>query len=64
MTVAERSPTSGIDLYADAVLEEPWSTYKELRDLGPVVYLEKIDAYAVARYADVREMLRDWQAFT
>jgi cytochrome P450 len=64
MTVAERSPSSNVDLYADAVLADPWATYKELRDLGPVVHVEPIDAYAVSRYADVREVLRDWESFT
>ncbi|MBS1676275.1 MAG: cytochrome P450 [Actinobacteria bacterium] len=64
MTVAERSPSSRVDLYADEVLEDPWSTYKELRDLGPVVHVEPIDAYAIPRYAEAREVLRDWQRFT
>ena len=31
---------------------------RQLRDLGPLVYLEKQDVYAIARYADVREALR------
>lgn len=64
MTVADRTPSSNVDLYADAVLEDPWATYKELRDIGPVVYIESIDAYAVARYANAREILGDWESYT
>jgi cytochrome P450 len=64
MTVATASPSSKIDLYSDEVLAEPWAAYRELRELGPAVYVEPIDAYAVARYADVREVLRDWERFT
>jgi len=34
-------PISNIDFYSDAVIQDPYPVYAELRDLGPVVYLEK-----------------------
>ncbi|HVV14339.1 cytochrome P450 [Amycolatopsis sp.] len=43
--------------------EEPYGYYRELRDAGPAVYLEKLDAYALSRYEDVRAALKDWHTF-
>ncbi|WP_166462680.1 cytochrome P450 [Amycolatopsis acidicola] len=43
--------------------EEPYGYYRKLRDAGPVVYLENLDAYALSRYEDVRAALKDWHTF-
>ncbi|WP_236796943.1 cytochrome P450 [Amycolatopsis sp. GM8] len=61
MTEAARST---VDLFAPDVAAEPYPHYRELRDAGPVVYLEKLDTYALTRYEDVRSALRDWETFT
>jgi cytochrome P450 len=58
----EPNPIAGVpiwphDLYAESVLREPQSTYRELRTLGPVVWLEKHGVYALPRYAEVRAAL-------
>lgn len=50
-------PSTSLDLYSDAQLLEPFEAYRELRDLGPLVYLETLDAYVAARYRDVKEIL-------
>ena len=50
-------PVSKIDFYSDAVIQDPYPVYEELRALGPVVYLEKNDLYIVARYKEVSEVL-------
>lgn len=57
-------PSSDIDIFADEVMENPYPHYKELRQMGPVVFLEKLDAFAVTRYADVRAALVNWQVFS
>ena len=50
-------PVSDIDFYSDAVIKDPFPIYAKLRDLGPVVYLEKDGLYIVARYKEVSEVL-------
>jgi cytochrome P450 len=58
------APSCGIDLWADEVLLEPWEAYRSIRDLGPAVYLERYGFHAVGRYDGVREVTRNWEAFT
>jgi len=58
------TPRAAIDIYADAVLGDPYETYRTLRDLGSAVYLESLDAWFVGRFADVRTVLNDWRTFS
>lgn len=57
-------PVSGVDLWSDENLLDPFPAYRELRDLGPVVYLERYDLYAVTRYEDVKFVTANWQQFS
>ncbi len=50
-------PVSDIDFYSDEVIKDPYPVYAHLRELGPVVYMEKNDLYLVARYQEVSEVL-------
>jgi cytochrome P450 len=59
----ERAPTSTLDPYTDRALLDPWTLYRELREMGPVVWLEKYEMFAVTRYDAVVKVLRDWEAF-
>jgi cytochrome P450 len=52
-----------IDLFADAVLENPYGCYAALRDNAPATYLPAYDAWALARYEDVRGALMNWATF-
>jgi cytochrome P450 len=61
--LAEQSPTSTLDPYADEALLNPWPLYGELREMGPVVWLERYGMFALTRYDAVAKVLRDWQAF-
>jgi cytochrome P450 len=58
-----RAPQFDVDLFSDANLTEPYPIYERLRAAGPVVYLSAIDAYALARYDDVRAGLGDHATF-
>ena len=58
-----RSPAYDVDFYGDAFLADPDTHYRAMRDLGPVVWLPQYDAYAITRYADVREALRNDKIF-
>ncbi|HKT01363.1 MAG TPA: cytochrome P450 [Rugosimonospora sp.] len=57
------TPTSPADPFALDVLADPYPLHEALREAGPVVYLERYGVYAMARYREVREALRDWQGF-
>lgn len=57
-------PSTDIDLFDDAVLADPYPVYAELRDLGPAVYLERANAWAVPRYESVRNVLTDPDTFS
>lgn len=56
-------PVLDVDPFAPEALADPASLDSSLRDAGPVSYLPRIDAYAVARHAEVSMALRDWQHF-
>src|SRR6266545_7184209 len=57
-------PRSDVDLFSDEMLTDPWETYRRLRDMGPVVYMEPLEAWAISRYADLRLALREWETFS
>jgi cytochrome P450 len=61
--LAHKGPTSTLDPYTDEALLNPWPLYGELREMGPVVWLEKYNMFALTRYDAVAKVLRDWQAF-
>ena len=62
-SLADKALTSTLDPYADEALLKPWPLYSELREMGPVVWLEKYGMFALTRYDAVAKALRDWQAF-
>jgi cytochrome P450 len=57
-------PESDIDLFCDDALSDPYSRYRELRDLGPAVWLRSMSMFALPRFDDVRNALRNWQTFS
>jgi len=56
-------PTSPLDPYTDEALLNPWPLERELREKGPIVWLEKYGMFALTRYDAVVKVLRDWEAF-
>jgi cytochrome P450 len=62
-SLAGKAPTSALDPYADEALLNPWPLYRELREMGPVVWLEKYGMFALTGYDVVVKALRDWEAF-
>jgi cytochrome P450 len=53
-----------VDVWSDTNLRDPFPLYAELRALAPVVRLARHDCYAVTRYAEIRDLLQDWESFT
>ena len=51
-------PSLDIDFYSDEVIRAPYPVYEQMRELGPVVYLPRHDLYALPRYTEVSEVLR------
>lgn len=64
MDATATRPSSGIDLFSDESLTDPYDGYRRLRDEGPAVYLEKHDIWVIPRFAGVRDALRDWEHFS
>lgn len=55
--------SSDVDPFDEAFLTDPWPYHEQLRDAGPVVYLERYGVWAIARYDDVVATLHDWKTF-
>jgi hypothetical protein len=56
-------PSLDVDPFSMAFLADPHPAHEMLREVGPVVRLDKWSVYAVARYAEVRAVLNDPQTF-
>ena len=52
------TPSLDIDFYSDDVINDPHPVYAQMREMGPVVYLPQHDLYALPRYKEVSEVLR------
>jgi cytochrome P450 len=56
--------TTDLDPFSDEALRDPYGLYRQLRDLGPVVRLERWDLLALMRYEEVRAALFDWETYS
>ena len=64
IAVPEGAPTSDIDLWSTEQLDNPYASYKALRDAGPAVWLNLHHVWALTRFSSVREALLKADAFT
>ena len=53
-----------MELFTDEALADPYPLYDELRDAGPAVWLSDLEVYALPRYAETREVARNWEVFS
>ena len=44
--------------------ENPYPSYGRLREEFPLYHVARHDVWALSRYADIKEGLRDWQTFS
>ena len=58
-----QTPVYHDDFYSDAVILDPYTVYAKLREMGPVVYMEQHDVYALPRYAEVASVMRQPKRF-
>jgi 4-methoxybenzoate monooxygenase (O-demethylating) len=57
-------PRSQIDPFSDEFLADPFAGLDELREAGPVVYLDRYGIYAVARHEQVSAVLHEPTVFS
>ena len=50
--------------YSDSFFDDPYDTYRWMRDEAPVYYSERWDFYALTRHEDVVAAHRDWETFS
>src|ERR1700744_1260817 len=50
--------------YSDVFFDDPYETYRWMRDEAPVYYSERCAFYALTRYDDVVAAHRDWETFS
>jgi cytochrome P450 len=58
------APACALDPFGDDFLRDPFAFHAELREAGPVVWLERYGVWAMARYAEVHDALRDWATYS
>lgn len=63
-TATVDAPTSDYDPFTPEAILDAHAHDGALRDVAPAVYLPRYDVWAVARFADVHAMLKDWETFT
>jgi 4-methoxybenzoate monooxygenase (O-demethylating) len=57
-------PVSPVDPFTDDILDAPYPFYADLRDAGPVVFLEHYGVWTCARHAEVQAVMNDWETFS
>jgi len=57
------NPVSKLDPFSDEFLGDPHRYHEELREAGPVVWLERYGVWASARHEHVHAALGDWETF-
>lgn len=57
-------PSSHLDPWSEAALRSPYAMYRELRALGPIVWLPQHEAYCITQYAEARSTLQDWGTYS
>lgn len=62
-TLVDTMPALAIDPFDEDFLADPYPHHDALRDAGPVVWLEKLGCYGIARHAEVQAALKDWETF-
>lgn len=62
-TARHRHPVSELDPFSAEFLSNPHLFHEQLREAGPVVWLERYGIWAIARHEEVHAVLGDWETF-
>ena len=60
---AEAVPNLAIDPFDKVFLGDPYAYHDMIREAGPVVWLDSVGAFAMARYEEGKDSLRDHETF-
>lgn len=63
ITPADGIPVWDVDPYDPAILRDPHDYYRQLRELGEVVYIPRYSVLAVGRYETTRKVFSDHENF-
>jgi cytochrome P450 len=58
------APQRAFDPYSETFFEDPWETYRWMREQAPVYHHPDLDFFAVSRYEDCVEVHRDFRTYT
>jgi len=50
LTEVPKALSSTLDPYTDEALPDPWPTYRELREMGAAVWLEKYRVFKIPHF--------------
>jgi cytochrome P450 len=56
--------TTPLDPFSEDFRSDPYTAYEELRALGPIVWLEQHDCWAVSHYESCRTILSDYETYS
>lgn len=63
-SASEGIPVLSADPYSLENLADPLPLHEQMREAGPVVYLEHYKIWAMARYEQVNAALKDWETYS
>lgn len=63
-STAHEFPSTDVDLFSEAFVEDPYPALRDLRDLAGAVHVPHHDFWAITRYDDVRDAASSWELFT
>ncbi len=58
-----QAPAYNVDFYGDDFIRDPWPRYAEMRRLGAVLWLPRLENFALTRHREVRAALQDHATF-
>ena len=61
---AEQTTAVEFDPFSSTYFDDPYETYRRLREEAPVYYNPTYDFYALSRFDDVCAASKDWATFT
>src|SRR3954452_774105 len=62
-TVGPAAPTSDVDPFSDAFLDDPYADHEAMREAGAAVWLQRYGLWGIARAEHVEPALRDLETF-
>lgn len=63
-TAPQGVPIITADPFSPENLTQPHALHEQLREAGPVIYLDRYKIWAMARYEQVNAALKDWETYS